>query len=91
MLSGANMYYFEDIIKEIENNLTNEIDVNKLAQKAAMSVYEFRRIFSFISKISFGEYIRKRRLSLAALELHQTKCNITEIRLQFPFLFHSCF
>ena len=79
------------LIKEIENNLTNEIDVNKLAQKAAMSVYEFRRIFSFISKISFGEYIRKRRLSLAALELHQTKCNITEISLKYGYNSPSSF
>lgn len=85
------MYYFEDIIKEIEDNLTSEIDVNKLAQKAAMSVYEFRRIFSFISKISFGEYIRKRRLSLAALELHQTKCNITEISLKYGYNSPSSF
>lgn len=85
------MYYFEDIIKEIEENLTSEIDVNKLAQKAAMSVYEFRRIFSFIAKISFGEYIRKRRLSLAALELYQTKCNITEISLKYGYNSPSSF
>jgi len=85
------MYYFEDIIKEIEENLTREIDISKLAKKATMSVYEFRRIFSFIAKISFGEYIRKRRLSLAALELYQTKCNITEISLKYGYNSPSSF
>lgn len=73
------MYYFENIIDEIENNITENIDVKSLAQKANMSVYEFRRIFTFITKISFGEYIRKRRLSLAALELYETKQSIADL------------
>ena len=34
-----------------------------------LSVYEFRRIFSFVVGIPVGEYIRKRRLSLAAFEI----------------------
>ena len=85
------MYYFEDIINEIEENLTREIDINKLAKKATMSVYEFRRIFSFIAKISFGEYIRKRRLSLAALELCENKSNITEISIKYGYSSPSSF
>lgn len=39
------LYYFEDIINEIEKNLSGEIDISKLAARANMSVYEFRRIF----------------------------------------------
>ena len=69
------MYYFEDIIKEIEANLHAEINVGDLAKKANMSIYEFRRIFSFVTGISFGEYVIKRKLSHAALELYQKKMN----------------
>ena len=66
------MCYFEDIIERIEQNLTGEINISALARMANMSVYEFRRIFTFVAKIPINEYIRKRRLSLAALELKNT-------------------
>jgi AraC family transcriptional regulator len=61
------MVFFEDCIEEIEKNLTGEIDVERLAKMAKLSVYEFRRIFSFVAGLPLNEYIRKRRLSLAVL------------------------
>ncbi len=80
-----NMYYFEDIIEEIERNLTGEISISELAQMANMSVYEFRRIFTFVAKIPINEYIRKRRLSLAALELRNSQSSITDIALKYSY------
>jgi AraC family transcriptional regulator len=77
-----NIYFFEDIIEEIENNLTTEINISSLAKKANMSVYEFRRIFTFVAKIPINEYIRKRRLSLAAIELSQEKSNVTQVAIK---------
>lgn len=79
------MYYFENIIDEIENNITKDIDVKALAQKVNMSVYEFRRIFTFITKISLGEYIRKRRLSLAAIELYEGGGSITDLSEKYGY------
>lgn len=79
------MYYYEDIIKEIEANLHAEINVGDLAKKANMSIYEFRRIFSFVAGISFGEYVRKRKLSHSALELYQKKMNVTEISKKYGY------
>ncbi len=73
------MYYFEDMIEEIEKDLLTELDVSELAQKMNMSVYEFRRIFTFITKIPLGEYVRKRRLSLAAIALSKGEVGIAEI------------
>ncbi len=63
------MYYFEDLIEQIEQELLSDIDISALAKKMNLSVYEFRRIFTFVTKMPLGEYIRKRRLSLAAAEL----------------------
>ena len=57
------------ILDEIENNITAEIDYETIASQMALSVYEFRRIFAFIIGYPLSEYIRKRRLSLAALDL----------------------
>ena len=79
------MYYFENIIEEIEKNLTGEINISALARMANMSVYEFRRIFSFVAKIPVNEYIRKRRLSVAALELKDSAVSITDIALKYGY------
>lgn len=53
----------------IEANLAGEIDFQKVAQLAGCSEYHFRRLFSFLSGMPLSEYIRRRRLSQAALEL----------------------
>ena len=79
------MYYFEDIIEEIEKGLTGEININSLAMKANMSVYEFRRIFTFVAKIPINEYIRKRRLSLAAVELREKGTSVTDIAFKYGY------
>lgn len=79
------MYYFEDIVQEIENSIKSEIDVGRLAKKANMSVYEFRRVFSFVAKMSLGEYIRKRRLTLAASELMEGSTSISRLALEYGY------
>lgn len=53
----------------IENNLENYIDYKKIAQVAHCSEYHFPRMFSAISGISLSEYIRRRRLTLAAFDI----------------------
>ena len=52
----------------IENNLTNEINFKEVAKLAYCSEYHFKRMFSFLAGISLSEYIRCRRLTLAAFE-----------------------
>lgn len=85
------MFFFESILEEIENDITGNIDVCKLAKKANMSLYEFRRIFTFVTKISLAEYIRKRRLSLAALEIFEGNTSITEISSKYGYNSQSSF
>lgn len=79
------MFRFDDVIREVEENLTGQIDAAALARKMQLSVYEFRRIFAFLAGVSFGEYVRKRRLSLAALELQEEKKSVTEIALRYGY------
>jgi AraC family transcriptional regulator len=62
----------EEVIDYIESNITEEINCELLAEKMQLSLYEFRRIFSFIVGVPLSEYIRKRRLSLAALEISRS-------------------
>ena len=76
---------FNDVVSYIEDNLDKEIDVEKMAKTARMSVYEFRRIFTFVVGAPIGEYIRKRRLSKAAEELVSGKNTVTEIALKYGY------
>ena len=59
----------ERVIDTIERELTAQISYEELAAQMALSLYEFRRIFSFLVGCPISDYIRKRRLSLAACEL----------------------
>lgn len=56
-------------IQYIEENLTEEINYKEAAKQACCSEYHFKRMFSFLAGIPLSEYVRRRRLTLAALEL----------------------
>lgn len=55
----------------VEDHLTDEIDVHDVAARAYVSAYHFQRIFSSMFGMPLGEYVRHRRLTLAAQELMQ--------------------
>ena len=53
-----------EIIDYLENRMCEEIDLEKAARHAGYSLWEFQRIFSFLTNTTAGAYIRKRKLSL---------------------------
>lgn len=78
------MHTFEEILEEMEKHLADPPDMEKLARMAAMSVYEFRRMFSFVTGMPPGEYLRKRRLSAAAGDLLQGM-SVTEAAAKYGY------
>ena len=56
-------------IEYIENHLTEKIDYEQLAKIAGCPSYHFQKTFLYMTNISLSEYIRKRRISLAAVDL----------------------
>ena len=76
---------FNEIIRYIEEQLEETIEVTTLARMAGLSVYEFRRVFTFVTGVPIGEYIRKRRLSCAAEQLLQKKCTVTELAERYGY------
>ena len=80
-----NINKFNEIIEYIEKNLDSQIDINFLAQKAELSVYEFRRVFSFVAGIPISEYIRKRRMSRAAEDLLFKNISVTETAIKYGY------
>src|SRR5690625_5020777 len=55
----------------IEDNLNGNIDIWKAARLAHCSEYHFRRMFSFIAGVPVSEYIRRRKMTLAAMDLRE--------------------
>ncbi|MCZ0874181.1 AraC family transcriptional regulator [Peribacillus sp. AS_2] len=72
-------------IKFIEENLTNEIDFKEVARLAYCSEYHFKRMFSFLAGISLSEYIRRRRLTLAAFELKSSNIKVIDIAIKYGY------
>lgn len=82
------MNYFERIEKVIdfvEKNINSKINLDQIASEACFSKYHFHRVFHAIAGETLGDYIRKRRLSLAAKELIFSEKKILEIALEFQF------
>lgn len=78
-------------IEYIENHLSDEIDYEKVAQKACCSSYNFQRMFSFITDVPLAEYIRKRRLTKAAIELQNREEKVIHIAYKYGYQSPSSF
>ena len=53
----------------IEGQLPGEVDVSEVARRAACSEFHLQRMFPYMTGMSLSEYVRRRRMSLAATEL----------------------
>lgn len=67
----------------IESNLTEDIDFTIVAQKAYCSSYNLQRMFSFI--VPLAEYIRRRRLTQAAIELQNSNAKVIDVALKYGY------
>jgi len=72
-----------NVIAYIEENLTQPIQYESLAQIVGCSVYEFSRIFSFMAGMPVSEYIRRRRLSQAVFDIQNGREKIIDIALKY--------
>lgn len=75
----------------IEDNITSDIDYKEVAKVACCPNYHFQRMFAFISEVPLSEYIRRRRLTLAAFELQQSNKSVIEIAQEYGYESHSSF
>ncbi|MCR1897462.1 AraC family transcriptional regulator [Irregularibacter muris] len=69
----------------IEEHLTEDMDYSKISKIAYCSEYHFKRMFSFLSGISLSEYIRRRRLTLAALDLKDRDLRIIDVAVKYGY------
>ncbi|QWH39671.1 AraC family transcriptional regulator [Bacillus mycoides] len=72
-------------MQHIEDNLTHEIDFKEVAKIVFCSEYHFKRMFSFLAGISLSEYIRCRRLTLAAFELKDSNAKVIDVAIKYGY------
>ncbi|MBY0116778.1 AraC family transcriptional regulator [Paenibacillus xylanexedens] len=69
----------------IETNLADTISYDEIAQRACCSTYHFQRMFPFITGVTLSEYIRRRRLTLAAFELQTTGSKVIDVAMKYGY------
>ncbi len=74
-----------DPLDYIEENLANNIDFKEVARLSSCSQRYYRKIFSIMAGINLSEYIRRRRLTLAAFELNNLSMRILDIAIKYGY------
>ena len=72
-------------IDYIEEHLTDEIDFEAAAREAYSSSFHFQRVFSILCGITLGDYVRMRRLALAASDIVNTDEKVIEIAMKYGY------
>ena len=68
-----------------EAHLTDTVDYEAAARQAASSSFHFQRMFTMLCGFPLGDYIRMRRLSLAAEDLMQTGDKVIDIAYRYGY------
>lgn len=72
-------------IAYIEENLTGKLDYEKLGSIACCSSYHFQRMFAYMAGIPLSEYVRRRKMSLAAADLQSGDEKIIDIAAKYGY------
>ena len=72
-------------LEYIEQNLTEKLDYEKIAQVACCSAYHFQRMFAYLAGVPLGEYIRRRRMTLAAAELQTGDTKVIDLAVKYGY------
>lgn len=69
----------------IEANLCAEFDLDTAAGIACVTADSFARFFSYMTGMTLTEYVRRRRLTLAAGDLRQSRVPIVDIAVKYGY------
>jgi AraC family transcriptional regulator len=73
------------VLDYIEDHLKDAIDYEAIARISCTSGDLFQRMFSNFTGVSLGEYVRRRRLSEAALALAEQNSSVTDVALAYGY------
>lgn len=72
-------------IDYMEEHMEDTLTIDQIAEQANSSVFHFQRTFAILTDCSVAEYLRRRRLTLAAQELSATDRKIIDIAYKYGY------
>ena len=72
-------------IQYIEENLNDGIDYNEISKITLSPISAFQRFFCLTTGMALSEYIRRRKLSLAASDVLHTNEKIIDIAVRYNY------
>ncbi|SES30385.1 AraC family transcriptional regulator [Psychrobacillus sp. OK032] len=72
-------------INFIEKHLLDDLTMEQIAKVTNSSVFHFQRTFAILTDMSIADYIRRRRLTLAAQELVNTDNKIIDLSYKYGY------
>ncbi len=74
-----------DAVAYIEDNITENLTVGRIAGEVNISAFYFQKGFSMLCGYTVGEYIRMRRLSLAGSEILSSDSKVIDLALKYGY------
>lgn len=93
MKEGGKMEWIErlnEAMDYIEKNICGEINSEELGRICCCSSYHFQRMFGFIAGIPLSEYIRRRKMTLAAADI-QSGMKVIDAALKYGYASPTAF
>ncbi|BBI36439.1 AraC family transcriptional regulator [Cohnella abietis] len=75
----------KDALDLIETKIEEQLDIGDIAKVACSSPFHFQRMFHMLTGMTVAEYIRKRKLTLAAQEFSMTSAKVLDVALKYGY------
>ena len=76
----------QDLIAWIDEHIDQPLNIDVVAKKSGYSKWYLQRMFRTVTHQTLGDYIRQRRLLLAAVELRTTERPIFDIAMDLGYV-----
>jgi len=74
-----------DAIDLIERRIAEKTDIQEIARAAYSSPFHFQRMFYMLTGFTVAEYVRRRKLTLAAQELASSQARVLDVALKYGY------
>lgn len=81
----------KNLIQLIEEDIREDLDLDKIAEETGFSKYYIHRLFKAITGKTLMNYVRGRRLTLSLNDLVNTRLNIIDIAQEYNFSYEQTY
>ena len=79
------------LVDLVEEHLTAEVDVDALARTLGTTEYHVRRMFSSLAGMPLSEYVRRRRMTVAAADVVRGEDDLLSIAVRHGYVSTEAF